>query len=89
MCTHGQQEALAFHPKLRHRQLPILAPPALASASTARSRQDDVVFDNLRQQNELLLLAEVVEEVFRLLKTERLIRLMTADGKNESKSAPP
>ncbi len=30
---------------------PLLEPPALALASTARSRQDDVVFDNSRQPN--------------------------------------
>ncbi len=30
---------------------PLLEPPALALASTARSRQEDVVFDNSRQPN--------------------------------------
>ncbi len=30
---------------------PLLAPPALALASVAGSRQDDVVFDNSRQPN--------------------------------------
>jgi len=35
------------------------------------------------------LLAEAVEEVFPALKIERLIRLITGCGKNESKSAPP
>jgi hypothetical protein len=34
-------------------------------------------------------MAEAVEEVFPPLKSERLIRLMTGCGKNESKSAPP
>jgi hypothetical protein len=38
---------------------------------------------------ELLLLAEAVEEVFQPLKTERLIRLVTTCGKNESASVPP
>jgi hypothetical protein len=35
------------------------------------------------------LLAEAVEEVFQPLKTERLIRLVTTCGKNESDSVPP
>jgi len=35
------------------------------------------------------LVAEAVEEVFPPLKTEILIRLMTALSKNESRSAPP
>jgi hypothetical protein len=34
-------------------------------------------------------LAEAVEEVFQPLKTERLIRLVTTCGKNESESVPP
>ena len=35
------------------------------------------------------LIAEAVEEVFQPLKTERLIRLVTTCGKNESESVPP
>ncbi len=35
------------------------------------------------------LIAEAVEEVFQPLKTERLIRLVSTCGKNESESVPP